>query len=149
MKLVKLNHRHNPANYLDRFFNEPVFQDGFFKDAWNRNVAQVNPSVNIVEHKDDFTIELVSPGLTKEDFKINVEKNVMTIKVEQEAEATNEDKKWHRREFSFSSFERSFRLPETIQEDKIGARYEQGILFVTLPKMDEAIEKPARAIDIA
>ena len=93
-------------------------------------------------------LELAAPGLNKEDFKINLEKDLLSVSVKRETEADNTDVTYRRREFTFASFERSFKLPKTVDADKIGAKYENGILFLTLPKMEQAIEKPAREIEI-
>lgn len=150
MKHVKLNRTANrPTNTLDRFFNENFLNENFLRDTWNRTFAHVHPAVNIVEQPDAFVIQVAAPGLAKEDFHLNLDKDILSVKVQKEAAKETEELKWHRKEFTYSSFERSFRLPETISDDKINARYENGVLFVSLPKRDEAVEKPAREISIS
>ena len=111
--------------------------------------------VNISEDADGFLIELAAPGLTKEDLKVDVDKNLLTIKAEKATEETkNEDKdnknnsKYTRREFNFTSFKRSFTLPESVAKDKVSASYENGILKVSVPKKDEAKPQPAREIAV-
>ena len=150
MKHLTFNRSVNrPSNTLDRFFSDKFFNDNFIRDTWNRTFSQVTPAVNIIEHANSFDIELAAPGLNKEDFHLNLDKDLLTVKVAKEVKTVEDGPKWHRKEFSFNSFERSFRLPETIAEDKIGAKYENGVLRVTLPKRDEAVEKPSREIEIS
>ena len=97
------------------------------------------PAVNIIENLPNFVVELAAPGLQKEDFTIEVEEDTLKIastKVEEKKEE-NDDSRFRTREFNYTSFERSFKLPENIQVDNIQANYENGILKVTLPKMEE------------
>jgi HSP20 family protein len=97
-----------------------------------------DPAANIIEQEDGFYLEIAAPGLTKEDFKINLENNIMTISSEIEDQKREEGKNYTRKEFYYGSFSRSFTLPKTIDLDKIKAEYEQGILKIALPKKDEA-----------
>lgn len=106
------------------------------------------PSVNILECKDDFKIEVAAPGLDKSDFKINVENNVLNIASEKEEKNEENDERYMRREFSYTSFKRSFSLPQTVVSDQISAKHENGVLTISIPKREEAKEKPARQIDI-
>jgi HSP20 family protein len=97
------------------------------------------PAVNINETKDEFKIEVAAPGLKKEDFKINLDNNVLTISSEKEESKEENDENIRRREFSYSSFMRSFQLPEQeVDSEKIQAKYENGILKIELPKKEEA-----------
>ena len=96
------------------------------------------PAVNIRENDQNFEIEVAAPGFQKEDFKLDVEKNVLTISAETKKENTEENDNYTRREFSYSSFSRSFTLPETVQEDQIKAKYENGLLNLTLQKSAKA-----------
>lgn len=123
----------------------------FFEDAFNgKDFAQHVPSVNVSENDKSWNIEVSAPGFSKEDFKINLEKEVLTISAEHKADATKEEKNYTRREFSFGSFTRSFRIKEnTVDVEKIGAAYENGILNIMLPKMEVAPEKAAKEIKIA
>lgn len=129
----------------------------FFDDDWNslfdwknRNYsdhAATLPSVNIKETKDEFLVELAAPGMTKEDFSIELNNDVLTIKSEQLEQRENED--YTRREFNYSTFQRSFNLNKQVVNDaKIKACYADGILKLSLPKKEEAKEKPARRIEI-
>ncbi len=96
------------------------------------------PSVNISENEDGFHLEVAAPGMDKEAFAIDLDKNILTIKGENKTE--NEEKeegKFHKREFNYQSFKRSFTLPENVDADGITAKYENGILWLTLPKNKE------------
>ena len=148
MALVKIN----PA--LNRFPKGNAFMDGFwnedyFKPFFNDAIFEKNsPAVNVIENGNNFVLELAAPGLGKEDFKVNLEKDLLTVSATRETESETTEVNYRRREFSFSNFERAFKLPKTVDTEKIDAKYENGILFLTLPKMEIAIEKPAREIEI-
>lgn len=107
------------------------------------------PAVNVKETKEAFELELSAPGLQKQDFKLNVDDNLLTISYEKQTskEQSSEDTKIHRQEFSTRSFKRTFTLDEKIDADKIIAKYENGILSVTLPKKEEVKIAP-KAIEI-
>ena len=112
------------------------------------------PAVNVIEGKDDFKIEVAAPGLKKENFKLSVNQNRLTIasQVENTQEENTErhpEAKYTRKEFNFSSFQRNFTLPQSVDTEKINASYTDGILIVTLPKREEAKVKPVREIAIA
>lgn len=130
----------------------PVFTDSFFRENFlNDSDWTTSPAVNIAESKDGFRIEVAAPGLSKEDFRLNIEKRVLTISSEKETKSESKDEKdekYYRREFSYSSFTRSFSLPEYADTDQIKATHENGVLNVFIPKQDKAKEKPSRAISI-
>lgn len=135
MTLVKFNNSKNLGNYSP--FND-LF-DSFFKDSYvNDRVLAKVPAVNISETEDQYEIELAAPGLKKEDFKLNLEKNILNVSAGRKTETVNENKNVSRKEFSFSSFSRSFTLPEAADANKIGASYQDGILYVTIGKKEEA-----------
>lgn len=143
------------ARISDRMFPTiPSFLDNFFsKDLmnWNSsNFSETNstlPAVNIRESEESFMIEVAAPGLSKEDFKVNLEGNRLEISSEKKEEIN--DKEFARHEFSYQSFLRSFTLPEGIVDpEKIAAKYTDGILHITIPKREEAKPKPARRIEI-
>ena len=126
-----------------------IFDDLFnnsFSNFVGSDFASNLPSVNISESVDDFKIELAAPGLQKEDFEINVEKNTLTISAKKENVNEVNDEKITRKEFSYRTFSRSFQLPEGVESNAIVANYESGILGVILPKKEEAKELPPRAI---
>lgn len=151
MTLVKVNPKHRRAvrksspfnNLLDEFFNT-----GF--DFMGSDFASHAPAVNIKETKDAFSLDLAAPGLNKEDFKINIDKNQLKVSANKEvkSEENKEDGKYTRREFNFNSFSRTFTLPNTIDKKAINAAYENGVLTLTLPKKEEA-KDIAREITIA
>lgn len=134
MTLVKFNNKtRNTAPYFNNVF------DSLFSDALNKNhgVNKV-PHVNISEGANEYKIELAAPGLSKEDFKIDLKKDNLSVWVEKKAENTDVQKDYTRKEFEFSSFARSFVLPEGIDADQIAATYTDGILTITIGKKDEA-----------
>ena len=120
-----------------------VFED-FFK-PWNEwfnggvfGKSLTVPAVNITENKEDYKLSVAAPGLKKDDFKINLDKNVLSISAEKKTENTEEGKKYNRREYSYTSFVRSFTLPETADQNKIEAEYTDGVLKITAAKKEEA-----------
>jgi len=143
MNLVKTNPRAFFPSVMEDFF-KPDFMGG------TQSFSSTIPAVNIKETETEFRIELASPGLKKEDFNIELDENVLSISSERkiESEEKNENGKYTRKEFSFSSFKRSFTLPEAVNEEDIKANYENGVLLLTLPKREEALPKPKRLIEI-
>jgi len=132
----------------------PSLVDAFFGDDFisnifeNRNQGTI-PAVNIIENKDEFAIEVAAPGLEKKDFAIDLNNNLLTISSQKEWKNEENSDKFMRREFSYTSFKRSFSLPETADSNKIKATYKEGILTINIPKKEEAKEKPARQISIS
>jgi HSP20 family protein len=141
-----------PILKKDRTFF-PSIVDEFFGRDFLPNLFEFQtginmPSVNIVEGKDDFRIEVAAPGLQKDDFKINLDNNVLTISSEMEEKNEEKEERYMRREFSYTSFRRSFSLPQTVEADKISANHNNGVLSISIPKKDEAKVKPAKQIEI-
>lgn len=137
-------------------FIPSVFND-FFKpwnewfdttngDLWG-NVLSV-PAVNIVEAKDAFNISLAVPGMKKDDFNIDLEGNMLTISSETKEEKEEKDERYTRKEYNYSSFSRTFTLPEGVIKDKIDAKYEDGVLKLMLPKTEEARKIAAKHIAV-
>lgn len=139
----------NVARKNNSFF--PSVMDELFKD-WavnNPQPARVVAPVNIRETENAYTVELMAPGFKKENFNIELENDLLTISSEVKNEkAEQEEGKYTRKEFSYTSFRRSFTLPETVNAEEINASYQDGILSVMLPKRVEALSKPKRLIDI-
>ncbi|RXF72245.1 Hsp20/alpha crystallin family protein [Arcticibacter tournemirensis] len=136
MTLVKFANGNN-GSALKPWFSDvfdSVFNDSYVADRLTSRI----PAVNIAESENDFHIELAVPGLKKEDFKINLDKNILSISAEKKNETTPAGKKYNRREYSYSSFVRSFTLPETADYSKIEAEYVDGILKVNVAKREEA-----------
>ena len=134
MTVVKLNNRPaNGFNLLDNFFNElPTF----FKDDFGTKAQGFIP-VNVKETKDAYELEIVAPGFEKNDFNINLEKNILTVSVERKTETENKNEKQIRREYSYHSFKRSFTVDEKVDPEKIEAKYVNGVLTLNLPRKEE------------
>ena len=135
------------SNRMPKLFDR--FLENDFYDWSNSNFSATNttlPAVNVKEKKDAFEIEMSAPGLKKEDFNVELSNNVLTISCEkkEEAETKDEDGRYTRREFIYQSFSRSFNLPETIDHEKIDAKYEDGILTLSIPKMEKLIPNSKR-----
>ncbi len=138
----------------------PSLIENFFgrdmNDFFNSNTPTMSnvPAVNVVEHQDGFRIDVAAPGLKKDDFKLNLNHNNLTISAYQQAqkeENEGQDKpgeKYTRREFSYSSFQRTFTLPTSVDADRIQASYTDGVLKIEIPKREEAKVKPPRQIEI-
>lgn len=135
MTLVKFNDQKRANGYST--FNE-LF-DSFFTDGYSvqKPLYQV-PAVNVSETENTFTLDLAAPGLKKEDFKIALEKDVLTISADVKTEEKVEGKKFNKREFSYAAFSRSFNLPDLVDHGNITATYENGLLQVNIPKKEEA-----------
>lgn len=128
----------------------PMFSDvlnDFFNQGINESSHKL-PAVNILEDAESFIIELAAPGVNKEDFKINLEKDVLSISTEKKTESKEENKQYSRREFSYHSFKRSFTLPENVDKDKISAKYVDGILHLTIAKAKK-VDEIIKAISIS
>ena len=135
MTLVKFNN--GQKNNTNPFFNDvfdSILNDRFISDK----LINRTPAVNIAETENDFQIELATPGLKKEDFKINLDKNVLSVSAEKKTEENTETKKFSKREYSYNSFVRSFTLPDSADHSKIEADYTDGILKLTVAKREEA-----------
>ncbi len=138
----KINTRPTDNSLLNNFFNSDFFLEPKHVFASRGN----EPLINIKETNDAYHIELAAPGYNKTDFEVELDKNILTILVEKEEEATQD---YFRKEFSANAFKKSFKLPENKFDDqKIEAKYENGILYVTVNKREEAKPKPKRMISI-
>ena len=139
MALVKFNEGSN-RNVLNPFSDlfESYFNDSFISD---RMVSRV-PAVNISETEENYEIEVGAPGLKKEDFKINLDKNMLNNSVEKPFESTEQNKTYSKREYNYSSFVRSFALPESADNANIAAEYMDGVLKISVPKKEEAKMQP-------
>ncbi len=115
----------------------------------NFNTGISLPAVNVMEHDDDYIVEMAIPGLKKSDFDISLDNQILSISAETKEEKEEDNKNYTRREFGYSSFKRTFRLPKTVEIDKISAKYNEGILKVVLPKRDEAKKKPIQSIKVS
>ncbi|WP_457616534.1 Hsp20/alpha crystallin family protein [Lutibacter sp.] len=118
------------------------FTDDFFKTPSVAQAGTTIPAVNVKETPVSYTIEMSAAGLKKDDFNINLDRNILTISSEVEDKHVEEKENYTRREFSYSSFERSFALPDAASTDDIVAKYEDGILTIEIPKKEEAKQLP-------
>lgn len=141
MAIMKRNNQDYPSF--------PSLFDNMWSRNWmdwaNLNFSDTNttlPAVNVIENEDEFKIELAAPGMTKDDFKINLEGNILTISSEKKEEKEDKKQNYTRREFSYLSFQRSFTLPEhSVDREKVAATYKEGILHIQIPKREEAKPK--------
>ena len=148
MSLMKRDGSHIPSisSLFDDFFSRELFNWG------NSNFSSTNttvPSVNIKETADNFEVEVAAPGMDKKDFNVTLDGNLLTISSAKEHREEKKEADYSRREFCYRSFQRSFELPkDVVDEDKINARYENGVLYLTIPKKEEAKQKAPRMIEI-
>jgi HSP20 family protein len=120
-----------------------------FTDLWESENPVTVPSINIKEEKDKYEIEMAAPGLNKEDFNIDVDGNLLTISCEKETESEdNKTNGYARKEYNYSRFTRSFTLPDYADADKINAKYQNGILDLTIPKKPEAQKTSTQKIKV-
>jgi HSP20 family protein len=131
-----------------------LFTDDWFNSSLSnwRSSGSTLPAVNVRETNEDFSIEVAAPGMKRDDFKVELDNNVLTISSElaDKKEEKDTDGNYTRREFSYHSFQRSFTLPEgKVEGEKIAARYLDGILYITVPKREEAKVKPAKQISVS
>ena len=133
---------------LDDWFSRDLFD-------WNNSnfsdTGTTLPAVNLKETPENFVVEMAAPGMKKEDFKVELNNNVLTISSEQKNEREEKEAdKYTRKEFSYQSFQRSFQLSrEAVDADNIQAKYENGVLHLTIPKREEVKQKPSRLINIS
>ncbi len=142
--LPLLRTRNSWPNLVDELFDNDFFPK--FSD-WENSVSV--PAVNISESKDNYRIDLAAPGLNKDDFKINLDNDILTISSEKEENKEKKDEQVMCKEFSYSRFSRSFTLPESVDANSIKATFKDGVLSLTLPKHEEAKVKPAREIKVS
>jgi len=129
------------------FYMPNFFDDDFFQALPNR--TGVIPAVNIKEDEKNYFLELAVPGLDRKDLKIDINEDVLTVSSEIKNEAEENKDGYKRKEFSYSSFCRSFYIPENVNRDKIEANYKDGVLSVGLPKQEEEKNKITRQIEIS
>jgi HSP20 family protein len=128
------------SNLMENFFNNNLFSGDF-------SVAV--PPVNVSEDEEQYYVELSVPGLKKEDFKVEMDNKTLLISGAHQSEEEKQTRTYTRKEYNYGSFKRTFTLPETVNEEKIDAKYENGILRIILPKKEEAKAKPIKEIKIS
>jgi HSP20 family protein len=148
MSLIKKNR--NSFNAMPALFDDFLGRELFNWGNNNYSSTQTTvPAVNIKESTENFEVEVAAPGMDKKDFKIQLENNTLTISSQKEHSEEKQEEGYSRKEFSYQSFHRSFILPkDVVDEDAIAARYENGLLHLTIPKKEEAKQKGPRLIEI-
>lgn len=150
MNLVKRNGSQLPG--FPRLFFDDIFGRELFN--WENNnfssTSTTLPSVNIKETSDSYEVEVAAPGMEKSDFNVTLDGNLLTISSVRKQKETTQQETFNHREFSYQSFQRSFELPKNVvDEEHISARYENGLLLLSIPKKEEAKQKPPRMIEIS
>lgn len=145
MNLVKFNPTVPGNSLFEEFFNnffETRFPDTPMKPRFSE------PMVNVFEEKDAYKMELAVPGLTKDDIKIDIDNDQITIQASKEQKEETQEKNFSRKEFYFGQFVKTFYLPESVDRDQIHASFENGILHVEMKKKEEAVAKGPKQIEI-
>lgn len=142
--LMKTNGFWPATSSVDQFLN-----DSFLNWRNEMNESSRIPRVNIAETNEEFLVEMAAPGMKRDDFNIELDNDNLVISTEVQTSNEDKDSSYRRREFSYESFRRSFHLPNTVEADKIKARYQDGMLRLLIPKKEEAKRKPPRKIKIS
>jgi HSP20 family protein len=129
------------------FYMPNIFDEDLFTGLSNRTAS--TPAVNIKEDEKKYSLELAIPGINKNDLKIDIKEDVITISSEMKKESEENSDGYKRKEFSYSAFSRSFYVPENVNKEKIEASHRDGVLYVTLPKEDEQKSKISKTIEIS
>ena len=145
MSLVKYN---RTPSLFKIFFDDPFTKDMFLNENGDVPSRVTIPKANIMEDDKQFTLELALPGFKKENLNIELENERLKISSKNTEEKVEENGKVHLREFSSSSYERFFTIPENVEADKISAKYEDGVLKVYLPKNEKAKAEAIRQIKV-
>jgi len=154
---VLINEKNNNMNYLTKRSNWPfngTLLSDFFSNSWmpsslnDEFKALSIPAVNIKETEEEFQLELAAPGITKKDLNISVEKGLLNISAETKSQMEEKEDSYTLKEFNYKSFNRSFKLPENINENDIVAKYKEGILQLSIPKNDDNLKSSAKQITI-
>ncbi|WP_191859535.1 Hsp20/alpha crystallin family protein [Hanstruepera ponticola] len=133
------------SSWIDNFFDTEL-GTGLLS---NFNTGMTLPAVNIKEDNENYFLEVAVPGMKKDDFDLEIDNDILSISAETKSENETKQDTYTRREFGYASFKRTFTLPDTVETDKIKAKYEDGILNIHIPKREEAKRKPAKRIDIS
>jgi len=130
-------------NWLPSIFND------FFDTDWMEKANATAPAINVIESEKEYKVELATPGMTKEDFNVNIdEDNNLIISMEKKSESKEEKKeaRYLRREFSYSKFQQTMILPDDVDKDKIAAQVDNGVLSISLPKLSDAEKQKAKKL---
>jgi HSP20 family protein len=140
-----------PSLFQDFFNNNPLFKRDIFDFDMDMPPSRLGiniPTANVTENHKEYLVELAAPGLDRKDFNIELDDQTLSISAEKEMEEKTEEGQHTRKEYSFHSFKRTFQIPQPIKEDKIEAKYDNGILKVIMPKQKEAQMKTVQRIEI-
>jgi HSP20 family protein len=140
--LARINRNYVPA-FWDDFFN-----DRFFNQLDTNGHRHQSPAVNVIEDEKAFRIEVAAPGVSRKDFHLELEDDVLTISTEKKENKKEQKANYLRREFNYHSFKRSFQLPETVDQEGIQASHDSGVLTVNLPKREEVVQKAPKQIEV-
>ncbi|UJH92616.1 Hsp20/alpha crystallin family protein [Antarcticibacterium sp. 1MA-6-2] len=142
--LVKGNNFWPSTSSVDQFLNDSIFN-------WRNEMNGFNnaPRVNIAETDEEFKVEMAAPGMKRDDFHVELDNDILVIWSESSDEKEEQNSSYTRREFNYGSFRRIFHLPNTVEADKIKAKYQDGLLSLLIPKKEEAKRKPPRTIKIS
>lgn len=134
--------RNETSNWMPSIFSD------FFDNDWMFNrMKSTSPAVNVIENENDYKIEVAAPGMTKEDFHVQLnDDNQLVISMEKKNENTDNDKKYLRREFSYSKFQQALVLPEDVEKEQISASVNDGVLTISLPKKQQEERKQENRI---
>lgn len=142
--LIKRNGFWPSTSSVDQFLNDSLFN-------WRNEVNEglMVPKVNIAETDEEFVVELAAPGMKREDFNVELDNDMLVIWTEKENNKEDNNSTYTRREFSYESFRRSFHLPNSVEYNKIEAKYKDGMLRLVIPKKEEAKRRPPKTIKIS
>lgn len=142
--LVKGNDFWPSTSTVDQFLTDSIFN-------WRNEMTEGfrTPKVNIKETNEEFMVEMAAPGMKRDDFHIELDNDILVISTEVENQNEENNKSYTRREFSYESFRRTFHLPNSVEADKIKAKYEDGLLKLVIPKKEEAKRRPPKTIKIS
>ena len=136
--------------WSDRFFPRfPSMVEDFFGDDFNGFTRVEFPAVNVSETETQFNFEIAAPGMSKEDFNIEIQENMLVLSAKAETKTESKEKNYRRKEYSYRSFKRSFWLPENALKEEIEAKYEDGVLRLSIPKSTVAPKEAVKRIEIS
>ncbi len=147
--MALIERRHQGSSPFKRsFWNELLSNEMNLPSILKEGEAL--PAINIRETESSYELELAAPGYKKEDFKVNIENGLLSIKAEIKEEREETSEQYSRKEFSYRSFERAFALPDSVNEDAIQGKYDNGVLCISLPKLNrEELPEPKKTVNIS
>lgn len=138
---MALIRKYNNGEWLPSIF------DDFFENNWMQRSGRTAPAINVIEAEKEYRVEVAAPGMNKDDFQVHVDTD-QNLVIEMEKKAENkeegENKRYLRREFSYSKFQQTLILPDDVDKEKIGARVVDGVLTITLPKLEPEVKEPVK-----